>query len=209
MTMHKALNPRDDVDRLYVPRKEGAREFDSIQDSVDTSMLRLEDCIEKHERGLITAIRNNTDHTIYSRMTITRKQTWEGKKFYGRFKRLINDISHGKSWTWQRKWNFLRETESLQNSPIRTSHIKVRIEKPQQNSKCRLYDDRDETINHIISECCKLAQKEYKAKHSCVGKVIHWEMCKKNKIWPCQQMVYAQPNTCPWKWHTSSYGTLT
>ena len=25
MTMHKALHPRDDVDRLYVSRKEGGR----------------------------------------------------------------------------------------------------------------------------------------------------------------------------------------
>ena len=30
-------------------------------------------------------------------MTITRKQKWEGKQLYGRFKRLIN-ISHGKTW---------------------------------------------------------------------------------------------------------------
>ena len=37
----------------------------------------------------------------------------------------------------------------------------------------------DETINHIISECSKLAQREYKARHDWVGKVIHWEMCKK------------------------------
>ena len=42
----------------------------------------------------------------------------------------------------------------------------------QQNSKCRLCGDRDETINHIISECSKLAQKEYKARHD-------WEMCRK------------------------------
>ena len=26
--------------------------------------------------------------------------------------------------------------------------------------------DRDETINHIISECCKLTQKEYKTRHN-------------------------------------------
>ena len=26
-------------------------------------------------------------------MTITRKQKWEGKQLYGRFKRLINNIS--------------------------------------------------------------------------------------------------------------------
>ena len=55
----------------------------------------------------------------------------------------------------------------------------MRIDKTQQNSKCRLCGDRDETINHIISECSKLAQKEYKARHDWIGKVIHWEMCRK------------------------------
>ena len=74
MNMHKALNPRDDVDRLYVSRKEGGRGLASIEDSVDTSIQRLEDYIEKHKRGLITAIRNNTDNTIDNRMTTTRKQ---------------------------------------------------------------------------------------------------------------------------------------
>ena len=54
MTMHEALHPRDDVDRLYVPRKEGGRGLASIEDSVDTSIQRLEDYIENQERGLIT-----------------------------------------------------------------------------------------------------------------------------------------------------------
>ena len=53
MTMHKALHPRDDVDRLYVPRKEGGKGLASIENSVDASIQRLEDYIEKHERGLI------------------------------------------------------------------------------------------------------------------------------------------------------------
>ena len=54
--------------------------------------------------------------------------------------------------------------------------------KTQQNSKCRLCGDRDETINHIISECSKLVRKEYKIRHNWVGKVIHWKMCKKFKF---------------------------
>ena len=53
------------------------------------------------------------------------------------------------------------------------------IDKTQQNSKCRLCGDRDETINHIVNECGKLAQEEDKARHDWVGKVIHLEMCKK------------------------------
>ena len=96
MTMHKALHPRDDVDRLYVSRKEGRRGPTSIEDNFHAS-IRLEDYIEKHERGLITDIRNNTDNTIDNRMTITRKQKWEEKQLYGRFKRLINNISHDKT----------------------------------------------------------------------------------------------------------------
>ena len=85
-----------------------------------------------------------------------------------------------------KKRKFKRETESFlmaaQNSAIRTNHIKARIDKTQQNSKRRLCGDRDETINHIISECSKLTQKEYKARHDWIGKVIHWEMCKKFKF---------------------------
>ena len=38
MTMRKVLHPRDDVDRLYVPRKEGGRGLACIEDSVDTSI---------------------------------------------------------------------------------------------------------------------------------------------------------------------------
>ena len=45
--MHKALHPRDDIERLYVPRKEGGRGLTTIQDSVDASIQWLEDYIKK------------------------------------------------------------------------------------------------------------------------------------------------------------------
>ena len=97
MTMHKALHPRDDVDNLYISRKEGGRGLSSIEDSVDASIQRLKDYIQKHEGELITATRIETEKTINNRMTITRKQKWEGKQLYGWFKRLINNISHEKN----------------------------------------------------------------------------------------------------------------
>ena len=54
-----------------------------------------------------------------------------------------------------------RETESLliaaENNAIRTNHIKTRIDKTEQNSKCMLCSDKDETINFMISERSKLA----------------------------------------------------
>ena len=197
MTMHKALHPRDDVDRLYASRKEEGRGLTSIEDSVDASIKRLEDYIEKHERGLITTIRVDTDNTIDDRMKTTKKQKWEEKQLYGRFKRLINYISHHKSWTWLRKGNLKRENESLliaaQDNAIRTQHIIARIYKTQQNSKCRLCGNRDETINHIINECSKLPQKEYKARYDWVGKVIHWEMCKKFQFYHANKWYMHNP----------------
>ena len=57
--MHKALHPRDDVDR-----KEVGRGLTSIEDSFDASIQRLRDYIEKYEGGLITAIRNESDNTM-------------------------------------------------------------------------------------------------------------------------------------------------
>ena len=77
MIMHKALHPRDDVDRLHVSRKEGGRGLASIEDNVDASIQWLEDYREKHERGLMTAVRKDTDNMTNDRMTITRKQKWE------------------------------------------------------------------------------------------------------------------------------------
>ena len=92
-----------------------------------------------------------------------------------------------KTWTWLIRGNLKRETEYLLiaaqnytiknqlrcsknrldaiNKAIRTNDIKAIIDKMQQNSKCGLCGDRDHTINHIISECSKLAQKGYKTRH--------------------------------------------
>ena len=52
----------------------------------------------------------------------------------------------------------------------------------QQNGKCKSCSERDETINHMISEYRELTQREYKTRHDWVGKVVHWELCKKLKF---------------------------
>ena len=72
MNMHKALHPRYAVDSLCVSRKERGRGLVSSEDSVDASILRLEDDIEKCGERLITAPRNNTDNTRINITEITR-----------------------------------------------------------------------------------------------------------------------------------------
>ena len=91
MTMHEALHPKDNIDRLYESRKEGGRGLASMEDSVDTSIRRPEDYI----KGASTNNKGSTE------------------QLYGYFKRQPDEISQEKTWTRLRKGNLKRETESL------------------------------------------------------------------------------------------------
>ena len=79
MTMIKTLHPWNDVKTQYVSGREGGRRLVSIEDSVDASIQRLEDYIEKHGERQITTSRNNPNDTRISRTTISRKQKWREK----------------------------------------------------------------------------------------------------------------------------------
>ena len=137
--------------------------------------------MDQRTRKLITMHKALHPSNVAGRLYVSRKVGGKGlasiedsvdaliQRLYGRFKRLISNISHEQTRTWLRKENLMKETESLlitaQNNAIRFNHIKARVDKTQQNSRCRLYSERDETINHIMNKCSKLAQKEYKTRH--------------------------------------------
>ena len=42
-----------------------------------------------------------------------------------------------------------------------------------------MYGERDESITHLIAECKKLAQKEYKQRHHNTARIVHLEVCQK------------------------------
>ena len=84
---------------------------------------------------------------------------------------------------WLQNRYLKRETESLtvaaQNQSIRTNLVKAKIDKSQGDSLCRVYKKVDESIDHIVSGCSKLAQKEYKRRHDNLGKILHWKLARK------------------------------
>ena len=90
--MHKALHPKDDIDRLYALREGLA----SIEDSVDALIRQLEDSIKIARKALL-----QRPETRINRTAITGKQKL--KELYGYFKRQTNEILHEKTWAWQRK----------------------------------------------------------------------------------------------------------
>ena len=81
--MHKALFPREDIDRLYVSRKKVGRGLASIEDSVNLSIW-LEKYLKKEQRKLIIVTRKKKR---INRTTIIRKQKWEEKQRLEHFKR--------------------------------------------------------------------------------------------------------------------------
>ena len=76
-----------------------------------------------------------------------------------------------------------RETESLivaaQNQSIRANLVKAKIDKSQGDSLCRVCRKVDESIDHIVSGCSKLVQKEYKRRHDKLGKIVHRKLARK------------------------------
>ena len=51
---------------------------------------------------------------------------------------------------------------AAQEQAIRNNNIKAKIDKTQENSKCRMCGKAEESGNHVLSKCSKLVQKEYK-----------------------------------------------
>ena len=78
------------------------------------------------------------------------------------------------------------ETDSLicaaQDQAIRTNLTQGKIDKSEEQTKCRMCSKADEEINYIVRECPKLAQKEYKRIHDWIGRRIHWKICRANGI---------------------------
>ena len=53
MTMHRALNPKSDIARIYLSRKEGGRGLISVEDTVKLAILVLERYVLTSEEGLL------------------------------------------------------------------------------------------------------------------------------------------------------------
>ena len=77
-----------------------------------------------------------------------------------------------------------KETESTivaaQDQALCTRNLRNAVYGENVESICRVCGAADETVAHIVSECSKLAQKEYKqVRHDSVAKMLHWKLCEK------------------------------
>ena len=106
MTMHGSLHPRADVDRLYLPRKEGGR-----------GLLSAEDSINKEENSIAQYVKNSSQPTLKEtkhiminkdpesnddfdkRVKRSRREKWNQKKLHGVWPKTLDANSpHSNLW---------------------------------------------------------------------------------------------------------------
>ena len=86
---------------------------------------------------------------------------------------------------------------TAQDQALRTRYIQRAVGGTNISSRCRKYYQKDDTTNHIASECPALAQNQYKMRHDTVARAVHWNLCKKYQL-PCSNRWYehqSQPVT--------------
>ena len=204
MNMYRALHPRDSVARLYLPRKEGGRELLSIEDSVDLAILGLENYVQQSDELLHASVRaavkeSETVKEFKKRRKEERRTELKEKALHGQFFRQTQECRDEETWRWLKAGELEKETEGLlmaaQTQSLRTNAIKAKIDKSQDDPNCRMCKQSEETVCHITSQCPKLAQKEYKRRHDCVARSLHWNLCKQNAIECCSKWYEQQPDS--------------
>ena len=102
-TIYGALDPKSDVDRLYIPRKEGGRGLISIEDCAELAIRGLEVYVHGSEERLIQAARGDKIDGLEAASVLKRSKTekrledWEEKVLHSQYLRQTKEdvISFG------------------------------------------------------------------------------------------------------------------
>ena len=188
-TIYGGLHPKSDVDSLYILRKDGGRGLIAIEDCAELAASGLEVYVHGSEERLIQAAGGDMVEGLEAATVLKkakkekRLQDWEEKALHGQYLSQTRIVRSELSWIWLQNGDLKEETESLtvsaQNQSIRTKLVKGKIHKTQKYTLCRLCKKADESIDHVVSSCSKLAQKEYKRRHDKLGKRVHWKFAGK------------------------------
>ena len=112
------------------------------------------------EEGLI---KEDEDPKVYRKKTSKlQMEEWQSKPMHGQFLKLTKGLSSNDTWQWFQRVELKKETEGMimaaHDQALRTRYIQRAIDGTNISPKCRKCNQKNETINHIASECPALAQ---------------------------------------------------
>jgi len=191
MTANHALHPQSDVDRLYLPRKAGGRGLLQVRQTVEEEKRALNDYINSSTEKALKEVAKeellkvqDTKAEYHKQELKTRIERWQSKALHGQYiKDIEGKVDCDNTWNWLTNGELKKETEGFilaaQDQALRTNAIKARIDNTTEDSKCRLCKEKEETVDHLVSTCSKIAQTDYKERHNKVASMLHWNLCKK------------------------------
>ena len=155
--------------------------------------INLEDHIKKSDERLLCAARGDFENPVIATVKDMKKniqderiKKWNEKRMYGQFLRETSAKVDRVKLEMAEKGDLKIQTESLlcaaQKQALRTNYLKFYIDKTANSPLCRMCGNKGETVQHIICECEKLAQKEYKRRHDNVARRLHWDLCEENGL---------------------------
>ena len=209
MTMNGVLSPSSDVARLYVKRKRGGR-----------GLIGVESCVRSEENSLAWYVRHSpevmlemvkahghlkTNESMEPKVFKREEKSevfsgWKDKKLHGQFLSENPEVDWDKTWGWLSKGDLKGTTESLicsaQEQSLRTNYVKFHIDKSIESPMCRMCAQKGESVSHLVSECTKLAQREYKRRHDNVARYVHWKISEKNNLERGKEWYNHKPEAC-------------
>jgi len=129
---------------------------------IKTAAKITEELSQPNEKS--DAKQDGIQHTK-SKLGDSLKEKWKNKVMHGHYIRNIDRqlISEEETFLWLSKGDLKAETESeivaAQDQTLQTKSYATKILNTETDSKCRLCQQLDETIDHIISACPILAKK--------------------------------------------------
>lgn len=136
----------------------------------------------------IAQIVKETKNNMKTGLQNILKKKWREKSLHGQYPARLDreEVSLNQSQQWLNSSGLKAETEGLilaaQDQCLTTNNYKNKIMKVDINTKCRMCNQYNETVDHIISGCPVLAKSEYIYRHDRIGSYIHWTICRHYKI---------------------------
>ena len=91
-----------------------------------------------------------------------------------------------KTWQWLFKNDLKFIAEALlytaQEQGIRTNYVEHHIGKASEGPVYIMWKKKGESVQHLVSGCEKLVQKEYNREHNNAVKKVHQDLCKNNGL---------------------------
>ena len=148
---------------------------------IKTAAKITEELSQSNEKS--DAKQDGIQHTK-ARLGESVKKKWKNGQYIRNIDRQL--ISEEDTFLWLSKGDLKAETESeivaAQDQALQTKYYATKVLNKETDSKCRLCQQFDEKIDHIISVCPILAKEQYIKKYDRVCAQLHFNICKETGV---------------------------